>query len=157
MNWDNIWCSVFTCSSRFSISEEHLILLSRPCLPVCCVFYHIVATVWTKVIVGAHWCNRDLGSRNYNNDLGSHSCNSDFGYHCRICYSLRRPADNARDVTCRTPLEFQCTPKSTPFQSCYTSCLFILWFQCLYSNSGHEDFASCTHFNFISSQLPQVG
>jgi hypothetical protein len=61
----------------------------------------------------------------FNNDLRSHQCNNVIRYNCclwydcGICYSLGHPADvRTCDVAWRVPLECQCTPKSTPFQSC---------------------------------------
>jgi hypothetical protein len=74
-----------------------------------------------------------------NNDLWPHYHNSGLGYHCCLCYSFlvrvievlcsfepwsltRQPADiTACVVAWRTPLEYHCIPKSTPFQSCLTS------------------------------------
>jgi hypothetical protein len=69
-----------------------------------------------------------------NNDFGHHCC---LWYHCCICYPFRggviqvhssfepwlsnkQHADvTATDMAWRTHLEFPCTPKSTPFQSCF--------------------------------------
>jgi hypothetical protein len=68
---------------------------------------HTAATMWTEIIV-THCCNNNLG----------HNCC--LWYRRCICCSLGCSADvNVRDVAWRTPLVFQCTPKSTSFQFFY--------------------------------------
>jgi hypothetical protein len=77
----------------------------------------IVAQQWDTTVptVGTHCCTSDLGSNSCkndqkrNNDLGPRQCNN-----------------NLCDLVWRTPLECQCTPKRTPFQSCGP--VLIYWY-----------------------------
>jgi hypothetical protein len=127
------------CCSLSSVSDEHLVVPFMSVYLAVCRFVRnngsegsivvpIVAQKWDPRVpivarqwdFGSHQCKNELrsllvgivsrkimGSQckkdiRRNNHTGSHECNNDL-----------------HDVAWRTPLECQCTSKSTPFQSCF--------------------------------------
>jgi hypothetical protein len=85
---------------------------------------HFVIAVGIEVIIGSQ---SSYLKSHHSDDLGKHCCPCYF-YWVRVIYvhgsfepwlSVKPPADiTVYNVTWTTIMEFQCTLKSTPFQSC---------------------------------------